>query len=336
MAFGVYGTGNTNEGRKSTVDYNAMNKYIVETAQLEKPEVLVGVVAGIVDLGLQYREDAEYAFVGTEEDEAQAIAEKPETYFKDGLDPDSGKPCRLKCYPQKEIQSVAVAIDFPEILLDKGQFFTGKPSEPKPLRMWLGGNFYNSALGGQVVARPTPMRYGKNTKGQWTFANLHLFFKMAVAAKLIPADGAFLPKDIDQLVGQAFQFEAQIYMKKGKDGKEYLTEKVSFKSGLGRGQTAPELPTETFIIQFNEKNDEKMLKEVRAHVLNTIRAAKNYEGSPIQKQLDAIKSSYSSPKEDDSSSDDTPVDAPKVEVKKVSTVRKLPLVDADGDDGSPF
>jgi hypothetical protein len=335
MAFGVYGTGNTNEGRKSKVDFNALNKYIVETAQLEKPEVLVGVVAGIVDLGLQYREDAELVFTGTADDEADAIDDKPATYFKDGVDPDTGKPCRLKCYPQKEIQSVAVAIDFPEIQLDKGQFFGDTSGETKPLRMWLGGNFYNSALGGQVVARPTPMRIGKNTKGQWTFANLHLFFKMAVAAKIIQPDGVFLPQDIDQLVGQAFQFEAQIFMKKGKDGKEYLTEKVAFKSGLGRGQTAPELPTETFIIQFNEKNDEKMLKEVRAHVVNTIKAAKNYEGSPIQKQLEAARPSYSSAPKGDDEQDEVPPVVTKPEPVKVTTPRK-PKVQPVEDDGSPF
>jgi hypothetical protein len=336
MSFGVYGTGNTNEGRKSKVDFNALNKYIVETAQLEKPEVLVGVVAGIVDLGLQYREDAELVFTGTAEDEAAAIDDKPATYFKDGLDPDTGKPCRLKCYPQKEIQSVAVAIDFPEIQLDKGQFFGDTSGETKPLRMWLGGNFYNGALGGQVIARPTPMRIGKNTKGQWSFANLHLFFKMAVAAKIIQSDGVFLPQDIDQLVGQAFQFEAQIFMKKGKDGKEYLTEKVTFKSGLGRGQTAPELPTETFIIQFNEKNDEKMLKEIRAHVVNTIKAAKNYEGSPIQKQLEAARSSYSSAVKAEEPQDETP--EPEVPVVKASTrtPRVKPALTHEDKEDSPF
>lgn len=334
--FGAYGTGNTNEGRKSNVDFNALNKYIVETAQLEKPEVLVGVVAGIVDLGLQYREDAELVFVGTEEDETAAIADKPATYFKDGIDPETKKPCRFKCYPQKEIQSVAVAIDFPEILLDKGQFFGDKSGETKPLRMWLGGNFYNSALGGQVVARPTPMRIGKNPKGKWTFANLHLFFKMAVAAKIIQPDGEFLPQDIDKLVGHAFQFEAQIFMKKGKDDKEYLTEKVSFKSGLGRGQTAPELPTETFIIQFNEKNDEQALREVRAHVINTIKAAKNYENSAIQKQLEAVKSNYSPQKTGGALGDDEPEVPVKAPVK-VATTRKPKVVPMDDmDDDTPF
>jgi hypothetical protein len=197
--------------------------------------------------------------------------------------------------------------------------------------MWLGGEFFNSTQRVKLIARPTPLKIGKDTKGRWSFNSKSLFFKMAVASKLIQPDGVFLPQDIDKLVGKAFQFEAQIYLKEGKDKKQYFTEKVAFKSGLGRGQEAPELPTETFVVQFNSENDEKALKELRYHVINTIKNAKNYEGSPIQKQLEAAKS-YSKPVGDDDE-DDVP-EAPPV-VKAVKT-RSKPTVVADEDDGSPF
>lgn len=333
MAFDNYSV-TKNEGKKLEVDYDALNKYVIETAACESPEVLVGVVAGLVDLGIQEQSDAEVVFTGTVEDEAAMIDDKPDTYFKDGFDPKTKKPCRLKCYPQKAIQSVVFAIEFPEIQLDKGRFFGDTSGETKPLRVFLGGQFYNMGTKKMQIARPTPLKVGKNTAGQWSFNNLHICHKMAVAAKLITPDGAFQPKDIDKLVGQAFQFELQIFNKESK-GKQYYTEKVSFKSGLGRGQVAPELATETFVVQFNQENDEKAIKELRAHVINTIKAAKNYSGSPIEKQLEAIKISYSSTKDDSNSGDETPAETPKAEVKKPTIRKAEPKVEEESED-SPF
>lgn len=337
MAFGAYGTGNKSEGKKMDVDFDALNKYVIETAQLESPEVLIGTVVGLVDLGIQSQEDAEIPFTGTPQDELDMIDDKPDTYFKDGIDPKTKKPVRYKCFPQKAIQSVAFAVDFPDIILDKGQFFGDKSGELKPLRLWLGGQFYNMGSKQMQIARPTPLRITKNPKNQWTFNNLHLCHKMAVAAKLIANDGVFLPQDIDKLVGQSFQFEVQVYNKENK-GKSYYTERVAFKAGLGRGQEAPDLPTDTFIVQFNEPNDEKMLKELRSHVINTIRAAKNYDGSPVQKQLEAAKS-YSKSNDEvediDDVSDDEFQETPPVAAKPTRTARKPKVVFIE-DDGSPF
>lgn len=319
MAFNSYGA-SQNEGTKKEVDYNALNEYVVETAGLQSPETLVGVVSGLVDLGTQKQEDAETVFNGTPEDEEAAIAEKPNTYFKNGIDPATRKAIRYKCWPQKPIQSVAIAVDFPDIMLDKGQFFGDDSGTKKPLRLWLGGEFWNGTA--KVVAKPIPLRMGKDTKGRWSFNNKHTFFKMAVASKLIAPDGVFLPQDIDKIVGKAFQFEVQVYMKAGKDGKSYFTEKITFKAALGRGQEAPELPVKPFVVQFNETNDEQSLKELRYHIVNTIKNAINYEGSPIQKQLEAARGGYSKQDEkEDDAEEDTPPEpkvTPKPTAKKVT------------------
>lgn len=331
--FESYGSGNTNEGKKKEIDYEALNTYVVEKAGLENPEVLVGVVAGIVDLGIQNQSDAEVVFTGDAQDELDEIDKNPNTYFVDGKDPVTQKPARLKCWPQRSIQSVAIAVDFPEIMLDKGSFFGDNSGTEKPLRLWLGGQFYHAAQKCMVIARPTPLKIGKDTKNRWSFNSKHIFYKMAVAAKLIPADGAFMPESIDSLVGKAFQFEAQVYFKTSK-GKDYYTEKVAFKSGLGRGQVAPELPTDTFVVQFNGDNDPTALKEIRNHVANTIRNATNFEGSPIQKQLEAAKASYANTPDSDDS-DDTPEEkAPEVKkpVKALGRAAKpAPIDDADVD-----
>ena len=336
MSFQSYGKGNTNEGNKKEIDYEALNTYVVEKAGLENPEVLVGVVAGIVDLGIQNQNDAQVVFTGNAQDEADEVDNNPNTYFVDGKDPVTQKPARLKCWPQRAIQSVAIAVDFPEIMLDKGSFFGDASGAEKPLRLWLGGQFYNNAQKCMVIARPTPLKIGKDTKNRWSFSSKHIFYKMAVAAKLIPSDGVFMPEAIDSLVGKAFQFEAQVYFKTNR-GKEYFTEKVTFKSGLGRGQVAPESPVETFVVQFNGENNPQALKEIRNHVANTIRMANNYEGSPIQRQLEAAKNAYKSNTTSDEPDDEPEPQAP--EVKKPVAVKKVTKVvppPEDDDTESPF
>lgn len=289
MAFDVEVTKNEGSSNKPAVDWAAMNQYVVDTCKLQKPKTIVGVVAGIVDLGKQDQPDAEYPFTGSAEDEAAAIAEKPDTYFKDGVDAVSKKKVRLKCWPVKPVQCVAVAVDFPRIMLDKGQFFGDDSGEQKPLRMWLGDTFWMEGIG-SVVARPTPLKVtnlekDRNKKARWSLSQLHLFYKMAVASEMIEPGDVFDPARIDELIGKAFQFQVQIYMREGKDGKEYMTEKIKFVGGLGDGQTVPENPNEPFMVMFNRINSEEALKNLRVHVINTIKRAENYNGSSIQKQL---------------------------------------------------
>lgn len=319
MAFTVYGTQESSSSKKSDVNFDEINKYLVEAAGLEDRETLVGVVSMIVDLGTQKQPDAEYEFEGTEEDERNVVAEYPETYFKDGINQQTKKPVRLKCFPQKPVQAVAVAIDFPEIQVDKGQFFGD--SKPLPLRLWLGGQFYHPSEKKMVIAQPTFLKVNKKLGG-WSFDQKHLFYKMAVAAKLIKPGEVFVPQDIDKLLGQAFQFEAQVFFKAGKDGKKYYTEYIKFVSGLGRGQKAPECPVIPAVIQMTVKNDEQAVKEVRSHVLNTCRLASNWQGSALQKQVDELRSS----REESAESEPKSVNKP--------TEKSLP--DDFDDDSIPF
>jgi len=315
MAFNVTAA-TRSESDQPKVDYEKMNQYLVETAGLETKEVLAGYISGIVDLGEQEQDDAEVVFNGDADDEAAAIEKHPLTYFKDGIDEETKKPVRLKCWPQKPIQSVAVAVDFPDIIIDKGQFYG--ESNPQPLRLWLGGQFFIPNVG-MVVGRPTPLK--ENTSlGAWSFDKKHLFHKMAVACKLIKSDEIFKPQDIDQLLGKAFQFEVQIYFKEVK-GKKYLTEYIKFNGGLGRGQAVPEIANPPFLVQFTQQNTEEALGNLRWHIINTIKRAKNYEGSEIQKQLET---------EDDKKekSEETP--------KSSKPVQSAKLPEDTSDDTSPF
>jgi len=328
MSFEVYGVDQKETSSEKKVDFDALNQYVVETAQLENRETLVGYVSMIVDLGTQEQEDAEVVFNGDEEDERKAIAEKPLTYFKDGVDPQTNKPVRLKCWPQKPVQAVAVAVDFPDIMVDKGQFFG--ESKPLPLRLWLGGQFYIEGAG-MVIGRPTPLKVNKKL-GDWSLDQKHLFYKMGVASKMIKPGEVFKPQQIDQLLGKAFQFEAQVFFKESK-GKKYYTEYVKFVSGLGRGQAEPELVTEPLMIQFNKVNEEAAVKELRAHVVNTIKRASNFEGSKIKEQIETLRGGAPKSvenKEEASEQEEKPKAAPKAK-------KEEPAPDYDAvDDDTPF
>lgn len=328
--FDVYGS-EQKEGAKKEINFEDLNKYVVEAAGLQDRETLVGYVSMIADLGTQEQPDAENVFVGTEEDERQAIAEKPLTYFKDGFDPETKKPVRLKCWPQKPVQCVAVAVDFSDIVIDKGFFFGD--SKPLPLRLWLGGQFYIPDAG-MVIGRPTPLKVNKKL-GDWSLDQKNLFYKMAVAAKIIKPGEIFKPQRISELLGKAFQFNAQVFFKEGK-GKQYYTEYVQFVSGLGRGQSEPEMTTTPMMIQFNKENEADAIKELRAHVVNTMKKASNYEGSVIQKQIESIRGVKPSEKKE-------PVETKVVghgehiEVVPVKKDKPVPQADFDSfDENIPF
>lgn len=320
-------------GGEGSVDFNELNKYVVETAGLQTKEVLVGYVSAICSLGVQPQADAEVIFVGTPEQEAAIIKEKPQNYFKDGYDYQTKQNCRLQCWPQKPQPAVAIAVDFPDIMVDKGQFFG--ESKPLPLRMWLGGQFYDGNT--MVVGRPTVLKTSKDSNWK-SFDKKHLFHKMAVGAKLIDSDGDFHPREIDKLLGLSFQFSAQIYFKKNK-GKEYYTEVINFSSGLGRGQVSQELLTEPYVIEFFSENNEEAIKELRAHIVSTIKKATNYEGSVIQKNIEEYRGNKSSG--DSDSSDDEPSNPASNdefdEEKEESTPESSPETDDKPvDDDEPF
>lgn len=331
MAFNTHGNNNTQDNDKTpVVDFDAINKYVVETAKLQDRETLVGYISQIVDLGTQELPDAENTFTGTPEDEAKIIAEQPDTYFKDGYDYELKKNVRQKCYPQKPQPCVAFAVDFPEILVDKGQFFG--ESNPLPLRLWLGGQFYTEGSG-MVIGRPTPLKYTNLDKSKqtkvWSLAANSLPYKMAVGAKIIKTGEPFLPERVDELLGKTLQFAAQVYFKEGKGGKSYYTEYVNFVGALGRGQAEPEQLTKPYLVEFTKENDPEAIKGLRAHVVNTMKRASNYDGSVVQKQIESIRGGKPA--------GDKPAAPAQAKAKEKPKARPTPAPDYDSfDDDIPF
>lgn len=292
----------TTNSTRPTVNFDEVNQYVVDTVGCQQPETLNGVVVGIIDLGNQKLPDAEYDVDSGDED---LSVEELESKYADDIK--SGKISKFdyvkdwstrppkevikKFVPQRDRQCISYAVDFPDIMLDKGQFFGGD-SEPKPLRMYFGGQYYHQSLKKMVVQNLLPLKVtniAKDVRNDklWSLSPKSQLHKMAVASKLINTGEAFLPDNIDQLLGKTLQFQVQIGFNE-KDGKKYYFEKMKFLGAIQR-KDKPFEDVETFLIEMNGENDPEALKNLRKHIINTQMMATNYEGSALQKQFEEVR-----------------------------------------------
>lgn len=297
--FEVY-SAESNEGGKE-VDFKALNESVVEQANLREETTLVGYVSSIIDLGTQKLSDAEYKVDKGDED--LSIGELTEKYqdkidsgeitkFAVAYDIDTKSQMIKKIVPQKDRQAVCYSVDFPDVIVDKAVFF-GKDPDPKPLRLYIGGEWWDKPNNEMVISSVIPLKKTKDDKIGWTMHPLSQLYKMAKAAKVIPIPSedlkvgqdpmAFQPEMLDKLLGKSLQFKAQVYMNE-KDGKEYYNERIGFVGALARGQNEFQ-DVKTNLIMFNAENNVDSLKELRKHVINTMKRATNFSGSPIEAQL---------------------------------------------------
>jgi len=307
----IYGatTKETAKTTTPTVQWDALNRYVVEECKLQQPETMLGVISVMVDLGTQKQNDAEYDL--EPEDKQLTIEQLTEKYsldihegkirkFDKSFDSKTRSWVIRKFVPQQDRQSIVYAVDFPSIMLDKGKFFGEEEGKNvKPLRLWVGGQYWNKYQEKMLVQNVIPLKV-KNIAddGQpkkWSMATNSSLYKMAVAAKIINQGDAFLPQDADKLLGKTLQFKTQVFFNRGKDGKDYYTEKLAFATGLTRDQAEKQVDS-TYLIQFNQPNDPQALKELRKHIVNTIENATNYvnqetgELSAIAKQFAELRS----------------------------------------------
>lgn len=286
-------TNQNSGGEKREVDWNALNEHVIEVAKTAtKARSVPGIISGIIDLGEQNLDDAEQVFTGDAAAEAAAIAEKPATYFKDGFD-DKGKPVRLKCWPQKPCQQMAVTIDFPQAMVDKGKFFGN--SNPQPLRLPLNREFTLPGDKTKIVASPYNIKETKHDigggKSVWAFAKNNGLHKLADACGLLDANGLFTKNRIGELLGKVAQFEFRVFMKPGKQaGTSYFTENVKLVGMVPEGIPMPEAPEGTLYgINLYAQNDPTAVKQLRVCFKNHIKRANNYEGSILKGELEALE-----------------------------------------------
>ena len=295
-------TTTTSTSTKPTVDFDALNEYIVEQVGCQQPETLNGVIVGIIDLGNQKLPDAEYDVDSGDEDlsveeleakYADEIATGKISKFDFVKDWSTRPPKEVikKFVPQKDRQCISYCVDFPDVMLDKGQFF-GEKSEPKPLRLYFGGQYYHQGLKKMIVQNLLPLKLSniaKDPKSQkvWSLNPKSQLHKMAVASKIINTGEAFLPDQIDELLGKTLQFKVQIGFNE-KGDKKYYFEKMSFLGAIQR-KDKPFENVETFLIEMDGENDPEALKNLRKHIINTQMMATNWSGSALERQLNEVR-----------------------------------------------
>lgn len=284
-------TTQNNGGERKAVDWDGLNSHVIEMAKTQdKARSVPGIISGIIDLGEQNLEDAEQVFTGDANAEAAAIADKPATYFKDGFD-EKGNACRLKCWPQKPVQQMAVTIDFPQVMVDKGKFFGN--SNPQPLRLLLNREFTLPGDKTKIVASPYNIRETKHDIGggktTWAFAKNNGLHKLADACGLLDSNGLFTKNRIGELLGKVAQFQFQVFMKPGKNGGSFFQEVVKLVGMVPEGVPLPEAPEGTLYgVNLYAANDPEAVKQLRVCIKNHIMRANNYEGSILKGELEAL------------------------------------------------
>lgn len=290
MTFQYYGSTNTPaEDDRPKVDYTAMNKAIVEAVNCETPQTLQGVISQIIDLGLQDQPDAKFV---TTDDEVtrKENTESGKCYyvFDDEFGQDgkpTGKQVWFKMWKSKPTQEVALVIDFPSIIVDKGVWFGD--SNPQPYRLIIGGSNWCKHRREFILNRPAKLRVvnlnkDRSQKPTWSLGNTNILYKMAVAAEVIEGGQPFLPNQIGELLGKALLFEISCKI----NDKGYLNERVKLTGKLMRGMSPESLPYPTAIVGlFDKSNDPEMVKNLRSEVINHIKRSSSFVGSALEEQL---------------------------------------------------
>lgn len=279
MAFGGQKQTDGNSEKKE-INWNEYQKYMIDTCELEKEEVLVGAISGIQDLGIQAAEDAkiEQKPALTEEQQQEIIDEYPETYFEE----EGSK--QYKRFPSRPQHCVNIVVDFPDIMVDRGQFF-GESNEA-PLRLSMGGKFYTKT-NGNILGRKLPVKQknDKSTNNKWSLPFNNTLYKMAKDCNIIEEGAPFTKWDIDQLVGKSFQFKARVY----NNAKGFYTESVKYQGALGRKDEPIELDDNLkHEVYFSEDNDLEHVKQLRSEVINTMKMSEDFSGSKLEAQLIAV------------------------------------------------
>lgn len=296
MGFQVDTSGAGQEGG-GNVDFDAMNNYVVETVGTQKKaRTLVGFISGYYDLGMQPRPNFEKIHDPSKKEELEAI-EKGEAFLETKDFYDNGKMNKnveVFSKPRTPAKAFTFAVDFPQIPVDKGQFF-GESNEA-PLRLIMGGTWAVKNPDKADKKMPTvasPMFMTENTnndQGMWAFSKNSNLHKMGEAADLLDDHGLFHKEDITSLLGKAMMFKIRVYMKPAKKGdKEYYTEEIKFVSEVAEGLNVPDFD-ESYIhgVNMGLENDPDHVKQLRAVIKNTMRLSVDWDDSVIKQEIEDV------------------------------------------------
>jgi hypothetical protein len=332
-------TSNSNYERRD-VDWEALNAHLIEAAgTATNPEVYPGVISQIVDLGIHLKVNDE-------------VVDPDFTYPEDASFYDVKGEKRVKYTTDRELQYVAVLVDFPDIIVDKSLYITGE-SNPLPLRLLLNGERMVQNSEGKwinTVSKMFSLGRMKHPNGKYALAKQNKLHVLAEKAGLLDSDGLFTVDRIGELLGKALMFEIQLFMKPGNNGKRYYNEIIKSPTIIPRSIKAPTLdPSLIGGVLWSDGSDpdENEVKKLRASVKNTIKNATNFNGSTIAPLIEAKASPSAQPtasldKPREQNDNTRPVKEPakpaqpKAAVTKTAPAKAASWEDESEDSDSPF
>lgn len=333
-------TSNQTEGKeRKVVDWNALNDHVIEVAgTANKTRSIPGVISGVYDLGEQKLEDAaipvtdeKFKKAFPEFDGSEAQQEAVIAKYTNRTNVRFEKVENVLClrYVQNPVQQVAIAVDFPQILVDKGQFFGN--SKPLPLRLLYNGEFTTPGDKTKIVGRPFNLRDTKhdlgNGKSVWAFAKNNGLHKFAAAAELLDENGLFNKERTAELIGKVVQFQVRVWMKPAKVGdKKFFTEDISLVGMVPEGVAIPDVPEAILhMVNLHGENDAEAVKQMRVSIKNTMKRAINYDTSSLKPVFEAEAASYGKP-----------ADPAKAAVQAAVKAAEVTPVAVNFDDDIPF
>ncbi len=279
---------NNNEDRQN-IDFEALSKHVVDAVGCsDKPEALIGIVSGVIDLGLQAQEDAKMEWKGDAASEAEELAKNDKQYFET-LPNEKGVSTRYKRWAVKAQRCVALTIDFPSVLVNRGKFFDENGvGEELPFRALLNNEFGLKGVG-KVVGKPYSLREQRNDDGTWSLKNNTILFKLGQAVNALDEQGNFKPAYLGNLIGQAAMFNVHVFLNEHA-GKQYLNEKLAFNGPVPKMMVdmgaVPTLDEKfMYMVNFKGEQDLDALKSLRQSVINTMKLAEDFAGSDVEKAL---------------------------------------------------
>lgn len=325
--------------RESNVDWNKVNDYQASVLGIGKHS-LIGRIVQLYDLGLQERQEKSIPWDATgQQDHGWRLEINAETGKQ--KDPSAkiemgkykGKEQEILTYKPTDVSQMAIAVDFPEKMMNLSQFFNPEGEQvEKPFRDIIGQNGFGGfrIVDGNrvnVIARPFNLaetnvnRNKKDAPYHSAFAKNGMLYELADYCGALAPDGNFHIADLTNLIGKVCMFEVEVKWNEWKDKKSgevkrKLETDIKPSARMSPRDEAyynsdlkPKIDDDVLGgLLFQGGNRERDLKEARAIVINTMSLAKNWNESKLKAELEAARAgSQQSPSQ-------TPVAAPEKHV----------------------
>ena len=265
-------TNTSNTG--SFVDWAVVNDYVAKTVQEAvhceegSPSSCVGIISGIVDYGCHQDEERVEPMDSGDQDvkdwRVRMVNQNRATVDDEGM----------FHYQAPPAQEVGFFVDFPGVIVDKGQFFG--TSNPAPYRVLLGGVFKGQP------SSPTKVNGYLNDNQEWCFGNKNKASMLARATKLKGIKDGFAQHRLLELIGRPLQLNVEVYVSEA----GFLQERITNPSPLMEGIPIPEYDDSLlFYVSMKEENDAQSLKFLTRPCKEYCQSALDYDDSVLRKQL---------------------------------------------------